>query len=53
MGIIAKARAAIGKARNFDPEQAYLEESTSLVDLERRQKEIDRGRFRQPRNFLY
>jgi len=24
MGIIAKARAAIGKARNFDPEQAYL-----------------------------
>ena len=46
MGIIAKARAAIGKARNFDPEQAYLEAATSLVDLESRQREIDRGKFR-------
>jgi hypothetical protein len=46
MGFIAKARAAIGKARNFDPEQAYLEAATSLVDLESRQREIDRGKFR-------
>ncbi len=53
MGIISRTRDAIERVRNFDPEQAYLEESTSLVDLERRQKEIDRGRFRRQRNFLY
>ena len=52
MGIIAKARAAIGKARSFDPEQAYLEAATSLIDLESRQREIDRGRFRK-RNWPY
>ena len=53
MGIISKTRSALQRLRAFDPEQAYLEEATSIVDLERRQKEIDRGRFRQPRNFLY
>lgn len=53
MGIISKTRDAIQRIRNFDPAQAYLEESTSLVDLERRQKEIDRGRFRQQRNLPY
>jgi hypothetical protein len=52
MGIIAKARAAIDKARNFDPERAYLEAATSLTDLESRQREIDRGRFRR-RNWPY
>ena len=46
MGIISRARDAMQRYRNFSPEQAYLEEATSLVDLERRQKEIDRGRFR-------
>ena len=53
MGIISRTRDAIRRVRNFDPAQAYLEESTSLVDLERRQKEIDRGRFRQQRNLPY
>jgi hypothetical protein len=52
MGIIAKARAAIGKVRNFDPETAYLEEATSVLDLEMRQREIDRGKFRK-RNYPY
>ena len=46
MGILSRARDAISRARNFDPEQAYLEEATSLIDLERRMKEVDRGRFR-------
>jgi len=37
-----------GKAfpRISDLEHAYLEGSTSLVDLERRQREIDQGLFR-------
>jgi hypothetical protein len=37
-----------GKAfpRIADLEHAYLAGSTSLVDLERRQREIDRGLFR-------
>jgi hypothetical protein len=46
MGIFSKARAAIQRVRNFDPETAYLEQATSLVDLESRQREIDRGKFR-------
>ncbi len=32
-----------------DRERAYLNESASQVDLEMRQREIDRGRFRQRR----
>ncbi len=37
-----------GKAfpRIADLERAYLEGSASLVDLERRQREIDQGLFR-------
>lgn len=37
-----------GKAfpRIADLERAYLEGSTSLVDLERREREIDQGLFR-------
>ena len=46
MGVISRARNAIDKIRRFDPEQSYLEEATSNVDLERRQREIDAGRFR-------
>jgi hypothetical protein len=46
MGIVSKTRAAIGRIRNFDPETAYLNEATSLVDLESRQREIDRGKFK-------
>jgi hypothetical protein len=53
MGIISRARDAFGRIRNFDPELAYLEESTSITDLERRQKEIDRGRFKQRRGMPF
>ncbi len=52
MGIISRTRAVLGRIRTFDPETAYLNESTSLVDLESRQREIDRGKFKQ-RNWPY
>jgi hypothetical protein len=45
MGILNDMKAAIAR-RRVDPEQAYLEEATSLVDLELRHREIERGRFR-------
>jgi hypothetical protein len=32
--------------RTGDMEESYLNEATSLADLEIRQREIDRGRFR-------
>ncbi|WP_348641876.1 hypothetical protein [Aureimonas sp. OT7] len=32
--------------RTGDIEESYLNEATSLADLEIRQREIDRGRFR-------
>jgi|SwirhisoilCB2_FD_contig_41_18903595_length_279_multi_3_in_0_out_0_1 hypothetical protein len=53
MGVLSKARAVIHHYRNFDPERAYLEKSTSLIDLERRQREIDNGRFRRSRTWPY
>jgi hypothetical protein len=46
MGIISRARDAIDRYRRYDPVQAYLEASTSLIDLEARQREVDRGKFR-------
>ena len=49
MGIISKARAALGRYRNFNFEEAYLEQATSIIDLEARQREIDRGKFRKQR----
>lgn len=52
MGIIAKAKKAFDTYRRFDPVEAYLGEATSLIDLEARQREIDRGRFRK-RNWPY
>jgi len=53
MGILSRARDAISKARKFDPELAYLEEATSIIDLENRMKEIDRGRFRRRRSLPF
>lgn len=53
MGIISKARAAIKRYREFDPEQAYLEQATSIIDLESRQREIDRGKFRKRPNWQF
>ena len=47
MGLVSNFRNAMQRRRNFNPENAYLEESTSLIDLEARQRESDRGRFRQ------
>jgi len=45
MGIISDVKKAIGRLK-ADPEQRYLDEATSPVDLEMRYREIDRGRFR-------
>lgn len=45
MGLIQNLKAALRRTP-FDPELAYLNESTSRVDLEMRQREIDRGKFR-------
>jgi hypothetical protein len=46
MGLINNLKAAFrGRARE-DAELDYLNESTSPVDLEIRQREIARGRFR-------
>ena len=35
------------KKSRISPEMEYLNNSVSIYDLERRQKEIDRGMFRQ------
>jgi hypothetical protein len=49
MGIIDTFKRAFAVRNRRDPELAYLEEATSLVDLELRHREIDRGRFRRTR----
>ena len=47
MGLMNNLKAAFrGRARE-DAELDYLNQATSPVDLEMRQREIDRGRFRQ------
>lgn len=52
MGFMDNLRAALRPRGRKPAEAAYLDEATSLVDLELRQREIDRGRFRQlPRHF--
>ncbi len=43
MGIISRVRSAVDRYRNFDPERAYLEQATSMIDLEMRQREVDKG----------
>ena len=48
MGILSDLKAALAR-RRFDPERAYIDEATSCADLELRQREIDRGRFRKSR----
>ncbi len=52
MGIISRVRSAVDRYRNFDPERAYLEQATSMIDLEMRQREVDKGKFRR-RNWPY
>ena len=45
MGILTQLRGAMRRSAQKTPEQAYLEAATSQVDLEMRQREIDRHRF--------
>jgi hypothetical protein len=53
MGIISRARDAFRRTGAATREETYLGEATSLVDLEQRQREIDRGRFRRTRQWPY
>ena len=46
MGIIQDLKNALRSRSRGELELDYLNESTSPVDLERRQREIDRGKFR-------
>jgi hypothetical protein len=46
MGLINGLKAALRRTTMQDAELDYLSQSTSTVDLELRQREIDRGRFR-------
>ena len=49
MNIFTRAlRSAVSRSRR-DPAIEYLNESVSLIDLERRQQEIDAGAFRKRR----
>lgn len=52
MGLIKDLKTALGKLKAVNREEAYLNEATSPVDLELRQREVDRGRFRRG-NQLY
>jgi hypothetical protein len=45
MGLIKNLKAAL-RRKPHDPVCAYLNEATSQVDLEMRQRELDRGAFR-------
>jgi hypothetical protein len=45
MGILTQLRSAVARPAHKTPERAYLDGATSQVDLEMRQREIDRGRF--------
>jgi hypothetical protein len=46
MGLIQNLRSRLRLATRAEAEQSYLNGSTSAIDLEMRQREIDRGRFR-------
>ena len=45
MSFTSRIRSALRPVREDDRAHAYLNEATSLVDLEGRQREIDRGRY--------
>jgi len=47
MGLVSTLRSALKVRTRAEQERDYLEQSTSPVDLEMRQREIDRGKFRQ------
>ncbi len=46
MGLIQNLRVALRGPSRAEAELAYLNDSTSRIDLEMRMREIDRGRFR-------
>jgi hypothetical protein len=46
MGLMQNLRAAFRSRSREDAELDYLNQSTSRVDLEIRQREVERGRFR-------
>lgn len=50
MKFTKKLRSILGSDSRQSRERNYLDQSVSLVDLERRQREIDSGLFRSPRN---
>ncbi len=45
MNFTTRLRQALRPVRTHEREEAYLNEATSLADLEGRQREIDRGRY--------
>ncbi len=49
MSITRRLRAALRAPSPEARALAYLNESTSIADLERREREIDAGRFRRDR----
>jgi len=46
MGLMNNLKSAFRRLSRQDAELDYLSQATSQVDLELRQREIDRGRFR-------
>jgi hypothetical protein len=46
MGLINQLKSALRGQSRAQLEEAYLAQSTSQIDLELRQREIDSGRFR-------
>ncbi|ALN72016.1 MULTISPECIES: DUF3563 family protein [unclassified Aureimonas] len=50
MKFTTRLREALRPIRDSEREAAYLNEATSLVDLESRQREIDRGRYNRNRS---
>ncbi|MEF2553900.1 DUF3563 family protein [Aurantimonas sp. A2-1-M11] len=45
MNITAKIRGAFSRNRHEERVRAYLDQSVSMSDLERRLREVDQGRF--------
>lgn len=52
MGLFERVRVALRGPDRGSVELGYLNEATSRIDLEMREREIDRGRFRHlPRRY--
>ncbi len=46
MGLMNTLKSALRQRSRGEVELGYLNEATSVTDLEMRQREVDRGRFR-------